>query len=326
MPKFLNGSLKLLGVCFSLLAQASESLAPTSTLRENLNLPPYLDRKYGLIKTAELEEKLGISNTIVSKEDLATSFWRSILKLDQQVALAVEGLPIEELEVKSLKKLLNAQSESNDWIDVWWKIKFDELALVKSSLLQPSQPLLILARQHGFKDMNQSDWFVKIQSHLNKGDLGLGLRYFGDSTQKDIYLWTNEAQGLKTGNLWQWSQTQIELRYTKIDFWVTPISEIQLLGLNSLLNSQHALNMQEMLRYLSPIELVSKNMSEKFFENANLFQFKDNFENNPHSHTPDLSFEGIQFSDTSQLSTFKDYKSWEDRIFNRGPNPASLRH
>jgi|GEM_PF-6640765 len=328
----------LLGLSSSLsYSQDSKTKVDSSPrLRDQLRLPLYLDQKFGLMNNRELSERLGLEKTIQNTEQLARGFWRLLPELDKQFALAVQGLPSDELENWCVKKLLSQEVSTDEWPSMWWSLKF-EFSSVQSQVndLSENKPLLMMARQYGFNSLSQGDWLSKVQDKLNMGHSALGLRYLGNNAEDDLYLQFTESLEAPTAtyNFWQWTQTQIELRYTKIDLWVTPIASQQEKAFLKLLSTSQASalfqgpveeNLRRVLSFLSPISEMNVNITDTFFKRATLFQFPDQVSNNPHSSTPDVEFEKIHFPEPDTLSTFRDFKSWESRTFRQGPAPASL--
>jgi hypothetical protein len=306
--------------------------------------------------------------------DLALSLFDALSRYDARFIDAVEDLGSTyiqsakgEFDTRLLHRIrkvfadrmVGQKDDRSDGVaQMWFHLKFEASdTKTNARKLKKGDPILLLQRQYGYFMWHKNP-LVRLRRHLDLGHSNIGIRYVGMGPENDLVInpgsktRTNYETTLPTspnpdvpnmvhvGNLWDWTETQISLRYMDVEFFAIQLTDNQIKALKHLIPTLNGLNFgpalamsnncadgaMALVNFLMPIERTfdAKSLfgagpslpsfavkgAAKRFANTQYYKYESVDNPNESAETPGTAYNDQKFT-RKQLKTFDEYLQFE---------------
>ncbi|HVJ65998.1 MAG TPA: hypothetical protein VM901_12130 [Bdellovibrionota bacterium] len=254
------------------------------------------------------------------------------------------------------QKLITGKYGSDKIANLWYRLKFESRdPFTYEHEIQRGEPVLILLHQSGYY-VKSGNIALDLLSRIDFGHSALGIRYYGMGPERDLLInpGSKNRQFFEVGlpysanpdvlnlvdvdNLWDWTETQIRLRYMKVKMRFLPLTPEQVEALKVLIPTVRGVNFgpavattnncadgaTTLVNFLMPIHrTVSSKLAlgpaiparllrraSRRVAGSATYEFPNLYGKAPGGQTPGVSYKDQDF-DESELTTFRDYLRFE---------------
>jgi len=256
------------------------------------------------------------------------------------------------------QKITTGKYGSDKVANLWYRLKFESRdPFTYEHEIQRGEPVLILLHQSGYY-VKSGNIALDLLSRIDFGHSALGVRYYGMGPERDLLInpGSKNRQFFEVGlpysanpdvlnlvdvdNLWDWTETQIRLRYMKVKMRFLPLTPEQVEALKVLIPTVRGVNFgpavattnncadgaTTLVNFLMPIHrTVSSKLAlgpaiparllrraSRRVAGSATFDFPNLYGKAPGGQTPGVSYKDQSF-DESELTTFRNYLQFESQ-------------